>query len=557
MDIHCLKDFYKYIVIGSGPAGLQCAYYLQHTYGQDYLILERSSSIGSFFSKYPRLKKLISINKHSTYSFSNTSYDSMRYDWNSLLCENNSIRLKEFTNEFYPSSDDFMKYLEHYKTHFQLHILFDIQVLSIKKSLETNNFILTCHHPSYADPFLISCEYLIVSTGLREKLIPESIVHLSNKMDIELLSYTTFDLNLDHYKNKNIVIVGTGNAAFETANYINNVAMSVAMIGPTKLAWKTHYPGHLRSINMGFIDTLYLKMGNIMYLDKYDTIHAIKLQNEFLKYCNAKVDKIIYCGGFECNFLTLFTENIKPSILPNHYPELTSWYESVNIPKLYFAGALTHGYDYKKGTSGFIHGFRYNIEFTMRYIHEDIHPISLPSKERLLSHILERLNFCSCLHHRHGYYCDYILIWDDCEGNDSKPKFVTPKILYYEKIHISYIPFIHTPNHSIQIQLGFEYGKEEFDWNLKQPGGFNQPDIVIPFRKDISKFLHPVFEIVFRNGKKDTYHVGESPTGQFFHPIYKNYVKAILDLSYTNRTHKDVCEFEKKILDIYYTLNVE
>lgn len=545
MNIYSIKEFYKYLVIGCGPAGLQCGYYLHHKYNQEYLILESNSVVGSFFSKYPRLKNLISINKTNNYTFDDELYDTMRYDWNSLLTEGNTIRLNQFTDDFYPKSDDFIEYLKFFSCKLDLNILFEINVLSISKSLDTDFFEITCSHPSYSENFIIVCEYLIIATGLKEKSIPESIIKISEELKINLLSYSSFDLNLNYFKNKNIIIIGTGNAAFETANYINKVSSSIAIIGPSKLAWRTHYPGHLRSINMGFLDSFYLKMGNNMYLDKYDTINAIKVQNDFLRYCNAKVDIIIYCGGFECNFINLFNQNIKPNILSNNYPNLTPWYESINIKNLYFAGALTHGDDYKKGTSGFIHGFRYNIEFTMRYINNDINNRIIISKDELIKHIIRRLNFCSCLHHRHGYYCDYIII--DTENRDT--------IFYYEKLHRPYLENIFVPKNSIQIELMFCYGKEEFDWNLKQPGSFTQPDVVIPFRNDISSFLHPVFNVVFRNGKRNTYHVGESPSGQFFHPIYTNYVKAIIDLSYTNITLNDICQFEKKIIDIHYSFN--
>lgn len=535
-----IQEFYKYIIIGAGPAGLQCAYYLQTIYSKNYIIIEMNSSVGSFFKTYPRLKNLISINKSSTYNFENESYDSMRYDWNSLLT-NKNIRLSNFTTDFYPKTHQLLDYLEFYKNEHCLNILLNTYIISITRNSENGLFTLKCINSNYADEIIIQCEQLIVSTGLKEKQIPSNIIEVSKEIDASLYSYSTFNTELDIYKNKNIVIIGTGNAAFETANYINNVAMSVALIGPTKLAWKSHYPGHLRSINMGFIDTLYLKMGNIMYLDKYETVHAIKLQNNFLKYCNAKVDIIIYCGGFECN-LPMF-EFISPKIDSNKYPLLTPWYESVNIPKLYFIGALSHGHDYKKGTSGFIHGFRYNIEFLMRYLHNDIIPVKLNSREALKKHIINRLNYCSCLHHRHGYYCDYIII----TSND---------ILYYEKIHKPFIEYINNNidlinKNVIKIQFGFEYGTEDFSWNLKQPGGFNQPDIVIPFRNEISKFLHPVFEVTFQNGKKDCYHVGESPTGQFFHPIHKEYVNAIIDLSYTDNSFIDQTEFQKKILDLF------
>ena len=51
-----------YLVVGAGPAGLQVGYYLEKS-NRSYSILEKSEKAGSFFAKYPRHRRLISINK--------------------------------------------------------------------------------------------------------------------------------------------------------------------------------------------------------------------------------------------------------------------------------------------------------------------------------------------------------------------------------------------------------------------------------------------------------------------------------------------------------------
>jgi NADPH-dependent 2,4-dienoyl-CoA reductase/sulfur reductase-like enzyme len=40
----------RYVVIGGGPAGLQMAHYLQSS-GRTYVVLERSDTVGAFFTK--------------------------------------------------------------------------------------------------------------------------------------------------------------------------------------------------------------------------------------------------------------------------------------------------------------------------------------------------------------------------------------------------------------------------------------------------------------------------------------------------------------------------
>src|SRR5262245_32658770 len=50
-----------YVIVGAGPAGLQTAYFLKKA-GRSFVILERASEVGAFFRKFPRHRKMISIN---------------------------------------------------------------------------------------------------------------------------------------------------------------------------------------------------------------------------------------------------------------------------------------------------------------------------------------------------------------------------------------------------------------------------------------------------------------------------------------------------------------
>ena len=55
-------------------------------------------------------------------------------------------------------------------------------------------------------------------------------------------------------------------------------------------------------------------------------------------------------------------------------------YQSINVPGLYFAGALAHGKDFKRSAGGFIHGFRYTAKALHRMLEEKYHSVPWPSK---------------------------------------------------------------------------------------------------------------------------------------------------------------------------------
>ena len=96
-------EWHKNLIVGSGPGfvaytysmhclitvawsagSLQTAHYLESA-KRDYLVLEATGHVSSFFRKYPRWRQLISLNKRFT---GRTELDhNMRHDWNSLLSD--------------------------------------------------------------------------------------------------------------------------------------------------------------------------------------------------------------------------------------------------------------------------------------------------------------------------------------------------------------------------------------------------------------------------------------------------------------------------------------
>ena len=70
-------------------------------------------------------------------------------------------------------------------------------------------------------------------------------------------------------------------------------------------------------------------------------------------------DHVIFCLGWNQD-LSMYDDDTAPLMQPNHkFAVMDDEYQSVNVPGLYFAGALSHGKDFKRSAGGFIHGFRY------------------------------------------------------------------------------------------------------------------------------------------------------------------------------------------------------
>src|SRR5262249_40516319 len=103
----------------------------------------------------------------------------------------------------------------------------------------------------------MTCERLFMATGRAPKLPDFEGAELCE-------SYDRFSTNPGDFEDQRVFIVGKGNSAFETADCLMEHTKSIHVCSPTplRLAWKTHYVGHLRAVNNNLLDTYQLKSGN-------------------------------------------------------------------------------------------------------------------------------------------------------------------------------------------------------------------------------------------------------------------------------------------------------
>ena len=104
-----------------------------------------------------------------------------------------------------------------------------------------------------------TCEKLIMATGVNKPFIPK-IKGIEN-----CKTYLDVSVNPEDFINKSVLIIGKGNSGFETADNLVSTASKIHVCSPTplKLAWKTHFVGHLRAVNNNFLDTYQLKSQKI------------------------------------------------------------------------------------------------------------------------------------------------------------------------------------------------------------------------------------------------------------------------------------------------------
>ena len=109
-------------------------------------------------------------------------------------------------------------------------------------------------------------------------------------------------------------------------------------------------------------------------------------------------DRVIVCTGFRFD-ASIFAEDCRPElVIDDRFPAQTSAWESTNVPDLYFAGTLMQVRDFKKSTSGFIHGFRYCVRALHRMLERSTTASpgriagSRPIREALMEAVIARVN---------------------------------------------------------------------------------------------------------------------------------------------------------------------
>ena len=146
---------------GAGPAGLQLANYLEAN-SRSYAILESGSGAGSFYRKYPRHGRLLSINKvHTGHSDPELN---MRWDWNSLLTEDQDFLFRDYDRDYFPSADSLVRYLGDFAERFELKVRCGTRVEKIRKD---ELFHVTDQHGS-----VFHARTLILATGLWLPYVP-------------------------------------------------------------------------------------------------------------------------------------------------------------------------------------------------------------------------------------------------------------------------------------------------------------------------------------------------------------------------------------------------
>ena len=469
------RMFHQVVIIGAGPGGLQLAQCLGR-HNIDYVVLERAARAGSFFEKYPMRRTLLSVNK--VHTGIDDSIKNLRWDWNSLITETMQLKFGSYDRAFYPDADALVRYLNDFVASENLNVDYHCNVQRIDQC--DGRFVLQTTAGDYC------CAYLVVATGTPLPYVPSFPgAELAER-------YDSYDRSTERAKNKDILIIGKGNSAFETADEFLPYAARIHLFSPQylKTAGLTHFPGHLRQINSPFNETFVLKQQNAVLNGTIDSIE--RLAAKFLvkvRYtenghpATFNYDRVILCTGFVFD-MSPFAENAKPELAFNgKLPALTCHWESTNIPRLFFCGSLMQANDYKKSASAFIHGMRYNACTLSNILLKQMGISNYPTRtvsanaNILLDQLFARISHTSSLFHMNDTLCDAFLFSEE-----------DPHFTLMEDVPVTMVENDPEFCSSTRMELRFTY--EPPKKQLARSRNFSTPPLI-----------HPVLYFFF-NGKR-------------------------------------------------------
>ncbi|KAK3862612.1 hypothetical protein Pcinc_031546, partial [Petrolisthes cinctipes] len=349
--------------------------------------------------------------------------------------------------------------------------------------------------------------YVVVATGVDVPNVPTF-----PGSDL-LMGYEDLPTDPTFYQGKNILILGRGNAAFETADAIYGDTNMVHMVSRSRarMAWNTHYVGDLRAVNNGLLDTYQLKSLDgvleasveemmleqrgskvfVMFPSMSETVG--EAESDFDNFSLREgYHYVLRCLGFKFDF-SLFHNSTVPGRLGGHstrktkYPGIKHNYEAKNVPGLYFAGTNTHSLDFRKSAGGFIHGFRYTVRTLHRLLewrHEGVRwPTSHHATRDLLNVLVARINQGSATYQMFGVLADIVLFRDEGQSFEFLEEFPVQLLARVEEM---------TGRSAGEVMvLTMEYGP---DFSGPDKDTFRTDRATgDPLEAHRSNFLHPVF----------------------------------------------------------------
>ena len=360
---------YPAVVIGSGPGGLQVSHFLSRL-GVSHAVLSADPGPGGMFRRFPLFQRLLSWTKpYAPAERGTRAYE--RFDWNSLLSDDLSLRAVMPTlmdgSSYFPSRDEMERNLATFAERAAIRVRYGCRWTATALA-DDGRFLLTTSDGEYR------CGVAIFAVGVAEPSTPpmpgtEHATHYAETREAH------------SYAGRRVFLIGKQNSGFELASGLLPWARQIIVASPkpSRLSVSTRSWVGIRAryvqpyedfVLSGGLHVLDASIAGVEPAGAGFRVHTRTTADGVAM--TFEVDDVIAATGFYSPLLDLPRLGVRTSG-QSRLPSQTPFWESADVPGIYFAGTITQGAAglRKHGVpsnSGAVHGFRYNARVLASHI---------------------------------------------------------------------------------------------------------------------------------------------------------------------------------------------
>ncbi|MFN2589551.1 MAG: NAD(P)-binding domain-containing protein [Actinomycetota bacterium] len=366
--------------MGTGPGGLQLSYSLRRL-GIEHALLSRDDAPGGMFRRFPLFQRLISWTKPYAVAERGTRAYQW-FDWNTLLADepHEQASVWEFMDgtSYYPRREEMELGLAAFADRAGVIARYGCEWTGTRK--EGEGLVVETTDGEYA------CDVAVFAIGMTEPWKPtiEGLDAVPHYVDCK---------KVDAYTGKRVFIVGKRNSGFEVADGLLPIAKQLILGSPSPAKWSVivrSLMGSRARYILPYED--HLLAGGAVVLDA--AIQRVERTEGGWRVHTAgttipgewtfDVDDVIAATGFTAPLGDLPKLGVS-TFMQDRLPVQSTYWESMSVPGIYFAGSVTQGQAGLKkygisSNSAAVHGFRYNAVVLARHLAETRFGIPRPRR---------------------------------------------------------------------------------------------------------------------------------------------------------------------------------